>query len=193
MTDFDKLFDREVRKPDINNYYLLFLYAPFNGEYGYPIKSKTHLHKLFVLFSEAYPELGLKITPHHFGGYLAAVEVMHEQSYNSQLAIQSGNELMLTENGFVKAQNIWKNTNENIRSSLERLKNLLNDMSHNELICFVYSTVPETTINSEIIEEFKKNRYHAAISLLRKRKISITRAALVAGKPISDIQQAILK
>ena len=63
-------------------------------------------------------------------------------------------------------------------------KDLLNNLSHDELLTFVYFSFPKFTDESLVIEKIQKNRLHNAIQLYNKGKISLQKAADIAGVPL---------
>ena len=62
-------------------------------------------------------------------------------------------------------------------------------MKYWELIAYSYSSFPETTENSEIRSEFKKTRMGSAISLFKKNKISLKKAASIADMEVQEFEK----
>ena len=50
-----------------------------------------------------------------------------------------------------------------------------------ELIDYSYATFPETTINSDVLDQFHKTRLDAACSLFQRKKISVEKGSAIAG------------
>ena len=66
-------------------------------------------------------------------------------------------------------------------------------MTYLELIAYSYSTYHETTSQSEIKPEFRKTRTLVAADLFKRKKISLKKAASIAGKSVDEFEQILLK
>ncbi len=95
----------------------------------------------------------------------------------------------MTSRGLKIVKNIWERTSESKRFVVTKIKQFLNDMEKWELISVIYSSFPETTKNSDVVEDFQKERKESAVRLYKKNKISLERGATVAGVPIDDFIQ----
>ncbi|MEE9115529.1 MAG: hypothetical protein V3U09_01370 [Thermoplasmata archaeon] len=78
-------------------------------------------------------------------------------------------------------------SNDVSASTLEliaELKELLNDLSKDELLALVYSMHPEMTIESEELEGLRPKRKELAIGLFAKGKVGLDRGARIAELPV---------
>jgi predicted HTH domain antitoxin len=69
------------------------------------------------------------------------------------------------------------------------IKKEFNDLSINELLLFMYVTYPETAENSDVREKILRERCPTALSLLRKGKVSLQKAAELAGMNLEAFVQ----
>jgi len=69
----------------------------------------------------------------------------------------------------------------------EEVKELLNDLNNEELLGYIYFNYPETTYRSEELEKINKRKLQIVLSLYRKGKISLSRAAELLNIPINKL------
>lgn len=67
------------------------------------------------------------------------------------------------------------------------LKKLLNDLSEDELLAFIYISFPDFTVESTKYEKLKPKLKNIAFRLYKKGKISVGKASEISGLPISNI------
>jgi predicted HTH domain antitoxin len=173
----------------LDKYLLTLLYSK-NKE---PIAGETWLQKEMFLIGKNVGQIG-----RDFGGYLKgpfseAVEESVNQFEKSDFVTRNQGKISLTSNGVHLAEQIWISMSDEDKRMVEEMKDLLNDMTYQELLAFIYSTYPETTENSDIKEEVERLRLPAAISLVKKGKISVEKGAEVAGIPLLDFVEELKK
>jgi predicted HTH domain antitoxin len=69
---------------------------------------------------------------------------------------------------------------------ISEMKRFLNNLTKEELLGFIYYSYPEMRIESVEFAEIDKNRVQIAISLFGKNKVSLGKAALIAGMSQDD-------
>ncbi|MCJ7430139.1 UPF0175 family protein [Candidatus Bathyarchaeota archaeon] len=69
---------------------------------------------------------------------------------------------------------------------VSEMKRFLNNLTKEELLGFIYYSYPEMRVDSVEFAEIDKNRVQIAISLFGKRKVSLGKAALIAGMSQDD-------
>jgi predicted HTH domain antitoxin len=69
---------------------------------------------------------------------------------------------------------------------ISEMKRFLNNLTKEELLGFIYYSYPKMRIDSVEFAEIDKNRVQIAISLFGKRKVSLGKAALIAGMSQAD-------
>jgi hypothetical protein len=73
-----------------------------------------------------------------------------------------------------------------ILRQISDMKRFLNNLTKEELLGFIYYSYPEMRVDSVEFAEIDKNRVQIAISLFGKRKVSLGKAALIAGMSQDD-------
>ena len=69
---------------------------------------------------------------------------------------------------------------------ISEMKRFLNNLTKEELLGFIYYSYPKMRIDSVEFAEIDKNRIQIAISLFGKSKVSLGKAALIAGLSQAD-------
>jgi len=100
------------------------------------------------------------------------------------VVVKDGNKMFLSKLGSQIAQKIEQKTPKQRLEMILEFKNLLNDLNDDEILTFIYFTFPEFTDESLVLEKIKKNRKQVALKLYKKEKVSIQRAAEIAGEPL---------
>jgi len=73
---------------------------------------------------------------------------------------------------------------EDETEAIEDFKKFLNDLTGDELLLFIYVSHPEYTEESAVRDDVLGKRLPTAISLYKKGKVSLEKAAFLAGLPI---------
>ncbi|MHA1228199.1 MAG: UPF0175 family protein [Candidatus Hodarchaeales archaeon] len=158
-----------------------------------PINNKTKLQKILFLISNVFPEYQdlIEFEPHLFGPYSEDIEVITEDLVRLGLIETKGRKYTLTQNGY----KIFKQLRpkKELLEVIEDFKEFLNDLTQDELLTFIYVTYPDFIDEAVKWEELKKKRIDVAISLLRKQKISFTKAIEISGLSVKDFQELLLK
>lgn len=102
---------------------------------------------------------------------LALDDVIDDKEISMELS-SLGNEI---------ADRLRKKYSKNVIELIAEFKELLNDMTDDEIFIFVYLTFPQYRRESVIWNERKKYRMSVAISLYKKNKISLECASEIAG------------
>lgn len=169
----------------IEKYLLLLLYAEGPSKRkGEPIKGDIWLQKELFLVSRNVDELREEFAAYLLGPFSEAVYEYEEQLKVSDYIVHDREGLKLTEKGRHIALKLWQTMNENERQMIVDVKTFLNDLRRDELLVFIYSTFSEFTDNSIIREEVEEKRLPVAISLFKKRKVSLERASKIANVPL---------
>jgi predicted HTH domain antitoxin len=190
---FSKYFDTSDDTTDFD-YLLLLLYSPTDGgQTNAPIKGKTHLHKAFFLMSKVYEDINSS-REHLYGPESPAAELAYVQCNNSNLVTEDPrNGIRLSEKGIPMASNLWLKTEKSKQNFIEKVKSTVNNMTVTELIDYVYSAYPESTGNSIIIPRHEQTRFSSAVSLYKKKLISLERAAEIAGRTLEEFLEEVDK
>lgn len=158
-----------------------------NANNNKPIRGKIWFQKELFLISENIPRLADEtefeedlIGPLSIN---AAAELEHLQV--EQLVKLNG-KIRLTQKGLEIARRLELRASPETKAIISDMKSFLNDLSQDELLGFIYFTYPKMVTESIKFEEIKSKRGEIAVSLYRKRKVSIGKAAQIAGLSQED-------
>lgn len=176
---------------DEEKYLFMLLYAPGNSnKINEKIPGNTWLQKQMFLLEKIMPKIQFQFNEHNYGAYSPTLTALTKQNINSQLIKQQGIEgtgkLWLAEDGLEIAKKYWNDVPDNEKKSIVEVKKFMNDMGLWELIAYSYSTFPETTENSDVVKQFEETRIDSACSLFMRKKISVEKAASIAGLSLED-------
>ena len=160
---------------------------------GTPLRSKVKLQKLHFLLSKAFPDLGslFDYQPHLLGPYSEVVETVLEDLISLGLVYQSASAYELTREGKHVLDQL--KPKKELVQIIEDFKKFLNDLPDNEILTFVYVFYPEYISESAKWDELKGRRADIAVSMLRKEKISFSKALEMSGldgKRFTDLLKA---
>jgi predicted HTH domain antitoxin len=176
-------------------YFLMLLYAPDkSGKFGAPIRGSLWLQKEMFLLSKNFDELReLHFDDHHYGPYSPTVEAIQKLFTNSDIVQQPIEQgpIVPTSRGKDIAAKLWHNSQ--ISRIVSGVKQLLNDLSPWEIIALIYASYPETTVNSDLVEQYNRKRLDSAIRLFKKKKVSLEKAAQIGGKTLEEFLHILKK
>lgn len=187
-----KYYDNNDEYSEEEKYFYLLLYSPgFSDKVNEPMKGNTWLQKQLHVISLLNNELGYEFDKHYFGTFSPVLQIIQEQNLQSRLIYQPTEKgpIWLSETGLKEAKKVWEKTKNSEKQIIQQVKKFLNDMKYWELIAYSYSSFPETTENSEIWLEFQKTRMDSAVSLFKKNKISLKKAASIAGMEVEEFEK----
>jgi len=173
--------------------YALLLLSANNFE---PIKGKLWYQKELFLLSKNNEELAddADFEPDFMGPYSETADEELEQLESAGVVEKKGNKLKLTGLGQEIAKIISKNTSAEEKEMIEDFKDVLNDLTEDELLGFIYFTYPEMTEESIKIEKIQPKRKNIALNLYAKSKISFGKALEISGTDIDDfVKEAKMK
>ncbi len=152
-----------------------------------PIRNKTKLQKLLFLTSNVFNEYQdlLSFEPHLYGPYSEYVEDILDDLIKMELVSEERKQYKLTALG----EELYKRLKpkEELITVLEDFKLFLNDLTNDELLAFVYVTYPKYTSEAVKWGELKENREYYALQLLKKKKVSFSKAVEISGLSSSEL------
>ena len=153
-----------------------------------PIPGRTHLQKEAYVVSRALPALAtdLGFEPYLMGPHSSVLADEAEQLELSELVSAASGPIALTPSGKACAVRLERQIAKAAWSKIDELKALMNDMSRDELLAFVYFGLADQPLEDES-DEYSRLlpiRDRLARSLFRKGKVSAGRAAEIAGVPL---------
>lgn len=133
--------------------------------------------------------------PHKRGPYSELIdEELSQLRYNNLVKIEN-KKIELTKFGKIIFNNLIKSIPEDYKKILEDTKEFINDseVSDIEILTYIYDLERDYAEKSEVNDLINRNRLKCAISLYKKGKISIGRAAELAGVSVSEFKEIINK
>ena len=168
----------------------VLLYGANNSE---PIKGKLWFQKELFLISKAIPELEeeAEFESDFMGPYS---ELADEQADRLRIEqILNSDQKQLTPLGQKIEQQTEQEFGANVKSLIQEMKAFLNDLPKDELLGFIYYSYPDMRVDSLEFDRISLKRKEIAINLFKKRKVSLGKAAAVAGltqEELIDILQS---
>ena len=147
-----------------------------------PVRGMTKMQKLVFMLSQIYgrdEEMGFE--PDMYGPYS---EIVDEEVHHLEgLGILSGrgNRIGITAAG-IKAAEALAEQEPEMSKVVARYKIMFNDMTTNEVLAYVYATYPDMAKKSPVYDRIASEMDAHVTSMLRKRKITSGRAAMLLGK-----------
>lgn len=151
-----------------------------------PIRDGTFFQKEFFLVADFIKEIKPRadFIPHMFGPYSEPAEVSLNNLISINLIEKDSSGFRLTELGKEICEASTQKIPSEEKEAIEDFKELLNDLTRDELLVFTYFSYPEMTKESGILERIKQKRIPVSISLYNKRKVSLEKAAFLSGLPM---------
>ena len=119
--------------------------------------------------------------PHIFGPYSEAAEVALGELVSLGLVRRSEGGYTLTPDGVRVWEKVCSVFHTEESGAIDDFKAFLNDLSVDEVLLFVYVTYPEYTQESARLRDILQKRIPLSASLYRKGKVSLEKAAFLAG------------
>jgi len=183
-----KSIQRNVDINDLSPLQALMLLL-LNANKGEPIKGKTWLQKeMFLLVHNTGKDeiiQGAQFEPHHYGPYSETIEAELDTLRMLGL-VEINNSIRLKPVGRKLASKLRGIVSDEFLELVEEIKENLNDLSEDELLAYIYFTFPNMTTESRVLERVKRKRERLAVSLYKKGKVSLSKAAQIAGMGIGD-------
>lgn len=154
-----------------------------------PLTGKTKLQKLLFLLSNVFRNFHdlLEFEPHLLGPYSETVDYILEDLIQLGLIDKNNNCYKLTDLGLEMYHQL--KPKRELMDVIEDFKGFLNDLPENELLAFIYVSYPKYISESAVWDKLKLDRLRISISLLKKHKLSFSKAAEIAGLNIIDFEK----
>ncbi len=152
------------------------------------IKGKLFLQKEVFLVVNFIKEMKSRadFIAHIYGPYSESVEYAMENLLSYRLVEKKMGVYIITQYGEEVFEELRNRLSDDNLETIEDFKVFLNDLSREELLVFIYNSFPGFTAESGIKERVDKERVPVAISLYKKNKVSLEKAASLAGMPLED-------
>jgi uncharacterized protein YwgA len=151
-----------------------------------PIKGRLWFQKELFLIAQNVGELAEEadFESDFIGPYSEIADEELDQLRRE--GIVSKGKVELTPLGRDVANRLREQSPPAILRQISDMKRFLNNLTKEELLGFIYYSYPEMRVDSVEFAEIDKNRVQIAISLFGKRKVSLGKAALIAGMSQDD-------
>jgi uncharacterized protein YwgA len=181
--DLENKIVEDVKKDPLKKYILLLL----NSNDKDHIKGKTKFMKeLFFISKNIKPlENEADFEADNYGPNSdATANILYELSMLG-LIDSERDDYKLTQDG-EKILNKVDESSDEEKNIIAFMKDLFNDLTYDESLALVYCNYPDMTSESLVKEKIKSKRKNLALSLLKKEKISRSKAAEIYGVPLRD-------
>ena len=155
------------------------------------IPGPLHLQKEMYLLQRMFPNLATETDyePYFMGPHSEVVADELGELKSSGLIRNTSGSINLTSDGNAVSKILRERSNKKEIEKIEEFKELLNDMTKDELLAFTYLSDPAQDALEEESTEYKdivRNRKQLAISMYRKGKISAQKAAEISGESFEN-------
>lgn len=170
-------------------YVLLLLYAGNKG-----VKGSLWFQKEMFELTKSFKELAeeLDFSAYSYGPFSESLLEIKDMLENSGLITKSENRLILTEDGEKIAEILWKKTKNKIKKIILEIKNFFEGLDWEELLLYIYVTSPKMTDKSVKYNEIMSKRFKIALRMLLENKVSLEKAAKLAGLPLKKFRQYVI-
>jgi predicted HTH domain antitoxin len=166
----------------------VLILALLNAKNREPIKSDLFFQKEIFLVLNYIKEMlpNADFISHTLGPYSEVAEksMNNLNSYNLVKRIEQG--YKITDLGMEILKEFKGKLSKNKLEAIEDFKDFLNDLTRDELLVFTYISFPEFTTESGIKDEIYSKRKPVAVSLYKKGKISLEKAAFLSGLSLEE-------
>lgn len=160
-----------------------------------PVKGNTWFQKELFLMAKNIPILNEESSfkPDMFGPFSENAEEQLEGLEMDDVINKVGNKICLSKFGEKIADSIEQKMSKNVLRMISDFKYLLNDLTDEEILTFIYFTFQEYTEESLVLKKIGKNRKSIAIKLYKKEKISLQKASELSGIPLEKFVRELEK
>jgi len=146
---------------------------------GEPIRGKNLQKQIFLLLRYFGVENGELYWLNRYGPY-SKVDADLEQLALMNL-VHVNDEIRITEEGRKVAEKIKGKMDEKKLKLIDEVKEWLKDLNDDELTALICFSFPEIAVESRELERIRRKRRMLAVSLYAKGKVSLEKAADIAG------------
>ena len=154
-----------------------------------PIRGSTKLQKM--VFMLTLGEDG-SAGPHGYvagshGPYSGIVDEEASRLEDAGVLRVDGASISVTALGRKVADRVAEHTGRRDLDMIGEYKHVFNDMTTDELLAYVYSAYPDMATRSPVHDRVMSNADSHVMSMLKKEKVALGRAAELLGRPYEDV------
>lgn len=193
VANMEQINEKIAQLNEVSRFILLLLATKANEPIPGPLWLQKEMFSLQDVFSSLAEQLDFE--PYLMGPHSEIVANEVEELRASNLLRMTKEKFCLTEEGKFVANDLLKNADKKEIQKIEEFKELLNDLSNEELLAFIYFSYPLKEIEKESVEyrDILPKRIKIAVSLYKKDKISAQKAAQIAGENLQDFIEYLRK
>jgi len=166
----------------------LIILALLNAKNREPIRDDVFFQKeIFLILNfirDVFPKADF--IPHTFGPYSEVAEKALENLQSYKLVDKTDKGYTITTLGNDIFEKLKNKIPKDELEAIEDFKDFLNNLTRDELLVFTYISFPEFTAESAIKKRVYSKRKAIAVSLYKKGKISLEKAAFLSGMPLEE-------
>ena len=184
----------ELITKNISDFELIIL-ALLNSKNREPIRNDLFFQKEIFLILNFIKEMfpSADFIAHTFGPYSEVAEKSLNNLNSYKLVEKKDEGYGLSDLGTEIFKKLESRLSKEKLEVIEDFKNFLNDLTRDELLVFTYISFPEFTDESGIKDKIYSIRKPVSLSLFKKGKISIEKAAFLSGIPLEEFIKYIEK
>jgi hypothetical protein len=151
-----------------------------------PLKGKVSFQNGMFLIANYIEKIReqAEFIPHVFSPFSEAAENEMRNLKSLGLLKEKDHEYHITHNGIAALSKAKPAFTEEQVEAIQDYKEFLNNMERDEILLFMFVTCPGYKEESAVYEQVIKKRIPAAVSLYKKEKVSLEKAAFLAGLPV---------
>jgi predicted HTH domain antitoxin/uncharacterized protein YwgA len=151
------------------------------GNYSEPLRGKLWFQKELFLIAQNLPELEEETDfEADFIGPYSEVADEELQHLRVEGIVEKTKEKLTPLGEKIKNQ-VEQDFPAELKDFIDEIKTFLNDLTRDELLGFIYYTYPKMRLESVEFERISMIREEIAICLFKKKKVSLGKAAQIAG------------
>jgi len=179
---------REVNRDPLKKYVLFLL----NSNNNAPIDGVTKFMKELFFISKNIPSLEDRadFEPDNYGPNSDVVDNVLTELSTLGWVNKKNNKYKISEEG-EKILHESESISVDEEGMVSFIKSLINDLTYDEFMTLTYYNYPDMTTESLVSEKIRSKRKEIALSLLKKNKISKSKAAEIYGVPLRDFYKII--
>lgn len=156
------------------------------------VRGDLHLQKEMYLLSRQLDSLAAacNFNPYLKGPYSEDVDAaLGDLKILGLVGEDSSGRLRLTDEGRAVLEELKEEIPPDVQERLLESKDLFNDLSEDELLVFIYGVYPDMATESVIKDRVMAKRVPVAKKLYQRGRVSLERAAQLAGLKITEFRR----
>lgn len=169
---------------DLEKFTLLVI----GSEGNQPVQGRLWFEKILFLLSNVYRSIQdeADFEPYLFGPHSDVALKTLDEYQSLKVVLVDGNKIKLSDLGKDIENEVERRASDQEKELTSNFKSFLNDLSKEELLAFIYFSYPDMKKESIEYQKLIPLRKRLALKLYRKEKVSLERAAIIAGLTLEE-------